>query len=274
MIVWRESAELLRRCMLAIAEQGADQVVVSRSSEAEFTDALRSEFPDVFWIAHHGASDLPELQWSALPEVRGDLAAFVEAASIPGPGWVAAQRQSHLAHPEILACGGPVSLPKGSSAWMRGWYWSDYAAYTPRRPSDLTRDLTDANVCYKVRELRTNEALLQEAAWGWRIRGASTLPSYYEASARIEYPCPYSLGGALRQRWSDGRAHGTVQPGGLAARVLSIVTAPLLPFVLTWRGWRAARTEDYLRALPWVFAFDVCWTGGELTGLLIGRRSR
>lgn len=274
MIVWRESAELLRRCLLALVGQGADELVVSRSIEAEYSDALRFEFPDVVWIAQRGARDLPELQWSALPEVGSDLAAFVEAASIPRPGWVAAHRQAHLAHPEILAGGGPVILPQGSNAWTRGWYWSDYAAYTSGRPSGRTRDLTDANVCYKVRELRANEALLQEAAWGWRIRASSTLPSYYEASAGIESPCPCALGGALRQRWSEGRAHGAVQRRGVAARVFSIVTAPLLPFVLTWRGWRAARTVDYLRALPWVFAFQLCWTGGELTGLLIGRQSR
>ena len=273
-IVWRESAALLRRCLLALAGQGADQVVVSRSSEAELSDALQAEFPDVVWIEQQGVSDLPALQWSALAALRGDLAAFVEAPSMPGLGWVAAHRQAHLAHPEILASGGPVGLPPGGNAWQRGWYWSDYAAYAPDRPSGLTRDLTDANVCYKVRELRANESLLQAAAWGWRIRVASTLPSFYEPSAWIEYSCPYPLGGALRQRWSAGRAHGEVQRAGVVARVVSIATAPLLPIMLSWRGWRAARSANYLLSLPWVLVLHLCWTCGELTGLVIGRQSR
>jgi hypothetical protein len=259
---------------LALVGQGAEQIVVARSSEAEFSDSLLSEFPDVLWIEHGGVPDLPELQWLALLEVRRDLAAFLEAPSVPAPGWVAVHRRVHLAHPEILACGGPVRPPQTANAWDLGWHWSDFAAYTPGRPSGLTRDLTDANVSYKADQLRTSESLLAEAAWGWRIRKASALPSYYESSAWIDYPCPYPPGTALRQRWSAGRAHGAVRPSGIAARAISVVSAPLLPFVLAWRGWRQARSANYLRVLPWVLIFHICWTCGELTGLLIGQRSR
>jgi hypothetical protein len=274
-IAWRESAELLRRCVLAIEGQGVDQLVVSRSTEAEFSDALLSEFPHVQWIEHSGACNLPELHWLALPEVRSDVAAFLEAPSIPGSGWAAAHRQARRAHPEILVCGGPVRIPKGADAWELGWYWSDYAAYAPGRASGQTRDLTDANVSYKSRELRANESLLTEAGWGWRIRNASTLMSYYDTSAWIDYPCPYPPKTALRQRWSAGCAHGAVQRPGIVGRVWAIVTFPLLPIVLAWRCWQGARCAgsglSYVRALPWVLVFHIWWTCGELAGLLSGR---
>lgn len=264
----------MRRCLRALAGQGADQVVVARSSEAEFSDSLAQEFREVQWISLAGAPDLPELQWLALPQVRSEVAAFLEAPSVPGPGWVAAHRQAHLAHPEVLACGGPVRPPRGAAAWALGWHWSDYAAYTPARGSGTTRDLTDANVSYKTRELRAHESLLAEAAWGWRIRQSGALPSYYESLAWIDYPCPHPLAGAMSQRCSAGRAYGTVRPRGSAARVLFILSAPLLPIVLAWRGWRQAHGANYLRAVPWVIAFNACWTYGELIGLLTGRRSR
>ncbi len=277
-IAWRESAELLRRCVLALEGQGVDQLVVSRSREAEFSDALLSEFPRVQWIEHGGAGELPELQWLALAAVRSDVTAFLEAPAIPGPGWAAAHRQAHQAHPEILACGGPVRIPKGAEAWKLGWHWSDYAAYAPGQPSGPTRDLTDANVSYKSLHLRANKSLLAEAVWGWRIRKASTLTSYYETSAWIDYPCPFPLGGALRQRWSAGRAHGAVRQLGIVALAWSIVTAPLRPIVLAWRGWQGARCSgcgpSYVRALPWVLVFHIRWTCGELAGLLSGRRAR
>ena len=278
MIVWRETAALLRRCLLALEGQGADQIVVSRSPEAQFSDSLLFEFPDVIWLKQLGAPDLAELQWLALTEARSAVAALLEAPSLPGRGWLAAHRDAHLAHPEVLACGGPVHLPQGANGWELGWYWSDYAAYTPGRPSGPTRDLTDANVSYKLRPLKANESLLAEGAWGWRIRRASKLMSYYESTAGIDYHCPYPLGVGLRQRWRAGRAHGTVRQPGIAGRVLSIVSAPLLPIVLAWRGWQAARSAGcgsrYALALPWVLVFHVSWTGGELTGLLTGRRSR
>ncbi len=228
------------------------------------------------WIAHSGTPDLPELQWLALPEVRSDVAAFLEGPSIPGPGWLAAHRQAHLAHPEVLACGGPVSIPNKADGWSRAWHWSDYAAYAPGRPSGLTRDLSDANVSYKMPWLRANESLLAEGVWGWRIRQASASMSYYETAAWIDYPCPYSPGIALRQRWSLGRAHATVRRLGLAGRISSIVTAPLLPAVRAWRGWRQARSAGngmrYALALPWILVFHIWWTCGELEGLLAPRR--
>ena len=266
----------MRRCLLALEGQGADQVVVSRSSEAEFSESLVASFPQAVWIEKGGAPDLPELQWLALPQVRCDVAAFLEAPSIPGPGWVAAHRQAHLTHPEMLVCGGPVRPAPGANAGALGWYWSDYAAYTPGRPSGPTRDLTDANVSYKARELRENESLLTEAAWGWRMREASAETSYYEASAWLDYPCPFPLMAALGERWSAGRAHGAIPRHGVPGRVISIATAPLLPVVLAWRGWRQAQGAQgglsYLRALPWILAFHICWTCGELTGILAARR--
>ena len=215
-----------------------------------------------------------QMQWLALPRVRSDVTAFLEAPSIPGPGWADAHREAHLAHPEILACGGSVRIPEDAAAWELGWYWSDYSAYAPARPSGETRDLTDANVSYKSRLLRANESLLAENAWGWRIRTKSALMSYYEATAWIDYPCPHTLKIALQRRWSEGRAHGAVR----ARDALSILTAPVAPIVLAWRGWRGARRAgrrlSYVRALPWVLAFHVWWACGDLTGLLAGRRSR
>ena len=273
-IVWRESAALLRRCLRALEGQRVDQFIVVRSKEAEFSDSLPSEFPNVEWIEHAGAGDLPQMQWLALPRVCSDVAAFLEAPSIPGPGWADAHRKAHIAHPEILACGGSVRIPEDAAAWQLGWYWSDYSAYAAGRPSGETRDLTDANVSYKSRLLRANESLLAENAWGWRIRTKSALMSYYEATAWIDYPCAHTLKIALQRRWSEGRAHGAVR----ARDALSILTAPVAPIVLAWRGWRGARRAgrrlSYVRALPWVLAFHVWWACGDLTGLLAGRRSR
>lgn len=278
MIVWREEAALLRRCLLALKGQGADQIVVSRSNAAEFSEALAAEFPEVAWVAQGVASGLPALQWSALPEVRSEVVAFLEAPSIPGTGWVSAHRQAHAAHPEILACGGPVRLPQGPGVGERGWYWSDYAAYTPGRLSGPTRDLTDANVSYKVHELREHPSLLAEAAWGWRIRKASARMSYYETSAWLDYPCPYTLAAALGDRWLAGRAHGSVRGLSVPGRMMFSLGAPLLPVVLAWRGWQEARRAGYgLRytlVLPWTLAFHSSWTFGELAGLLTGSRSR
>ena len=56
-IVWRESAELLRRCLRAIEGQRVDQFIVVRSKEAEFSDTLPSEFPYVEWIEYAGAGE-------------------------------------------------------------------------------------------------------------------------------------------------------------------------------------------------------------------------
>lgn len=276
--MWRHDLALLRRCLSALEGQGADQVVVTRCGEAEFSESLVAEFPRVVWVQSGGAADLPALQWLALPYIQSDVAAFLEAPSVPGPGWVFAHRQTHLTRPEALACGGPVRIPPGSGAAARGWYWSDYAAYTPGRPSGLTRDLTDANVSYKVRELREHQLLLTEGAWGWRIRKASAMTSYYEASAWLDYPCPYPLTAALRQRRAAGRAHGAARRPGAIGLVISVLTTPLLPIVLAWRGWQAARSAGcgfrYATVLPWTLAFHVSWTYGELTGLLTGSRPR
>lgn len=278
MIVWRQQAALLRRCLLALEGQGADQVVVVRSREAEFSESLASEFPAVVWAELAGAPDLPALQWSALPEVQSDVAAFLEAPSIPAPDWVAAHLQAHRTHPEALACGGPVRFPPGASAGGLGWYWSDYAAYTPGRPSGPTWDLTDANVSYKARELREQELLLAAAAWGWRIRKASAQPSYYEDSAWLDYPSPQSWTTALGERCSAGRAHAAVRRPRAVGLAISVVTAPLLPVILAWRGWQAARRAGYglgyALALPWTLAFHVSWSLGECIGLLAGPRSR
>jgi hypothetical protein len=166
-----------------------------------------------------------------------------------------------------------VRPPQSVPAWGLGWHWSDYAAYSPRRPSGPTRDLTDANVSYKTSELLTHASLLAEGVWGRHIRNAGSLPSYYESSAWIDYPCPHLPGVALQKRWLSGRVHGALRRPGLSGRVLFFISAPLLPMVLAWRGWQAARSVNYLRALPWVLAFHIWWTCGELAGCLSGQRS-
>jgi hypothetical protein len=267
-IAWRGSTEELRRCLCSLEGQSVDQIIVSRTAETEFMAGLAEALPQVEWLAPMDALDLPELFWGALGAVSSEIVGLLESPSVAGPCWVEELLAGHVANPEVLAVGGPVRPPKSKA----GWYWSEFAAYTPGRQAGVTRDLTDANVSYKRDALLAHREGLDHGHWGWRIRQGSTKKSCFVPHAWIEYTSPTPVAKALRRHVDGGRRHAVASG---RSRLAGLLTTPVLPLLLVWRGWRYARAAEfggtYLVAMPGTALFHFAWAWGEAKGYLTGK---
>lgn len=274
-IAWRGSTEELRRCLRSLDGQPIDQIIVSRSVEAEFIPGLAQALPQVEWLPPIDTTDLPVLFWGALSLVTGDVVGMLESPSVADPRWADEHRTAHATQPEVLAVGGPIRPPGDVSRPAAGWYWSEFAAYTPGRESEPSLDLTDANVSYKRSVLSRYKAQLVEGYWGWRLRRQCDESSYFAAVAGINYVAPTSLAAVLRQRHDNGRLHAIAKGRSVGGRAADLVKAQVLPLVRTWRGWRsAARTGwgwAYAAAVPWIFLAHCAWAVGECEGYMEGR---
>lgn len=274
-IAWRGSTDELRCCLRSLDGQPIDQIIVSRTVEAEFIPGLAEALPQVEWLSAIDTTDLPELFWGALGSVTGDIVGMLESPSVADPRWVDEHRAAHAAQPEVLAVGGPVRPPVDVPGSAVGWYWSEFAAYAPGRESEPSLNLTDANVSYKRAVLARYEAQLAAGYWGWRLRRQCDEGSYFAENAGITYAAPASLAAGLRQRRDNGRSHAMAKRRSGGGHVADLVKAQILPVVLTWRGWRSARRSGwggaYAAALPWTFLEHCAWAVGECEGYLEGR---
>ena len=165
--------------------------------------------------------------------------------------------------------------PATAPGFDSGWHWSEFAAYAPGRLAGVTRDLTDANVSYKREILIEYKDRLVGGFWGWQLRQAADRASYFTPDAWIEYPNPLPLGPALRQHCEGGRKHAAAKQRSAGGRLMGLLTTPLLPLVLTCRGWQLARGSDcgssYVAAVPWTLLFHSAWALGESHGYISTR---
>lgn len=274
-IAWRGSTEELRRCLRSLSGQPVDQIIVSRTPAAEFMPGLAEALPQVEWLPPVSVDDLPGLFWHALDSVDSEIVGLLESPAIAGPIWVEQHRDAHEAHPEGLAVGGPVRPPTSASGADAGWYWSEFAEFAPRHTAGPVRTLTDANVSYKRDALREHQGGLSDGQWGWHLRQGSNRMSHFCEGAWIEYPNPFRLGTALRERRHGARKHVAEQLREGGGRIAGLIAVPLLPLIMTWRGWQVARLSNYqtayVAAAPWTLLFHCAWAMGELQGYVTGR---
>jgi hypothetical protein len=151
-VATREGAGKLEPVLSALTPQlrasGADAVVVCGSGEAAPTGLDTS----VTWIATEGRN-LLALRQIAVEHARGEVLAFGEDHTVPGPGWVDAILRAHRQHPYAAIVVGCLVNATDATVAGRANFLAFAAPFAPPMKSLPGRPPPYSAVSIKQREL-------------------------------------------------------------------------------------------------------------------------
>lgn len=273
----------LGRCLRQIWTQADDdvQVIVSFGNYPELSAEVGREFPSAKVLSTPVATALHVLRGKALAKATGDIIAILDPYSILSPNWIATLRTTHQQHPN-LAIGGPVELDGAPSRNLRDWaiYINEYGMFLPPMAEQLLELLPGCNVAYKRVALfdgsRPRFAQLWKTFVNDQLRdnGDGLL---IEPDLVVALDKSIGLTGYLTTRFDHGRCYGAMSSEGMSlpSRVVRVLAAPVLPFVLfaRWarRYWSRGRYRSKLIAtLPLQLLMFSWWVAGETVGRVFG----
>ncbi|HEX9367546.1 MAG TPA: glycosyltransferase [Vicinamibacterales bacterium] len=273
------SRRILEACLTSLCRQPeARDIVVADCSPDDPSDDLHARFPNVRVVHLPGKVTVPVLRWGAVPATRGGVVAAIEARCVPSDTWCAELLGAHVRWPEAPAVGGPVDLKPDASPFDWGLYFAEFGAFAPPLATGASAQLSGANLSYKRAALIASQDLMDRGQWEaglherWRAEGRAPRLS----AARVVFHNGMTRGDAMRMRFHYGRSYAADRfADRWAAAWLYAAAGPVLPAVLTFRAAAQAARKGlgrrFLIALPWVVAFNVAWSAGEIAGYLFGR---
>jgi hypothetical protein len=270
----------LEKCLASLASQPAAEVLVIDCSDIDPTETLGPRFRGVTFHHFPDKLSIPEMRREGIRASTREIVALTESWMTPSSNWVAALSDVHRRSPEAAAVGGPVTFPcRGQNATLLAWadYFSEYGEHVPGPAGGaeitIAEKLTGANCSYKRRALEACRDLVDQAAWEHHVHDrlrqqGHTLVRTASAGVCYHRPCP--PGELLRLRFAHGRAHaaGRLRESAWIARMARGAAAPLVPWVLLWRQWRAARRspgmeKPFFAAAAWSWILNTAWALGE-----------
>ncbi len=276
------SPEALERCLESLtAELPADgQLIVADCSTADPRPGFSQHYPDIRFLRFEEKLSIPELRREGIKAARGEIVALTEGRTVPSAGWLNALLEAHARHPEAAGVGGPIDHA-GRSAFEWAVFFCEYGWHMPPAPEGAAELLSGANLSYKRWALEACWELIEEAAWEPFVhRRLEQLghPLRRAGQAVVCYHNSLTAAQFLRQRFHYGRwfAAARVEGRPILGRLLYAAFTPLLPAVLLFRLCRLvfARGRNrawFLRAFPWMAAFQMAWSLGECCGYLLGK---
>ncbi|MDQ3898203.1 MAG: glycosyltransferase [Actinomycetota bacterium] len=224
---------------------------------------------------------MPELWAKGLQHATGDLVGLLASTAVPDPDWVARTLELHR-HGEA-AVGGAIE--PGTGLRLVDWavYFCRYTPYLLPIDEGSLVELPGDNASYRTDILARYRHLWERGFWEPAVHHAMRADGHHlrMSGERVVRHGPGTRAGAFcRQRFNHGRAHGERRWAGRgrAEVVRTVVTAPLVPPLLTMRAARAVFARRRLRARfvvasPFVLWFYCWWAAGELSGRLRAARS-
>lgn len=272
------SAASFRDVLHALADQrGAPplEVIVPVDERVRATlDAGNVSLRGARIVAVPGRVSSWVLRAEGVRAARAPLVATLEDCALPGAGWAARIVAAHAG--SDAAVGGPVEkrLPDGAVGWAM--YFFDYGRYVPPLGSARVSYLSACNVSYKraalerVRETWRDAMHETDVHWALLGKGETML---LDEQVVVQLRREVTLRAARDEVRAHGELFGRGRRMSAPARVLRVLTAPILPFVLLARSatplLRApGLIGPWFRALPAAAVLAAAWAVGEVRGYL------
>ena len=161
-----EAVETLDDCLASLASQEeASQIVVTDCSERDPAPRLQPRHPSVTFRHFDEVKTTPELRWTALDELQGDVVGVLESRSVPSPDWCARMLAAHEAHPEVDVVAGPVGDNPESPPLETAMYFAEYWAYAPPATDGPSERFIEANFSIKRSALEARREFLATGEW-------------------------------------------------------------------------------------------------------------
>lgn len=260
-----------------LPERRSIEVVVSDCCGGEADRRIRAEYSDVTVVQAPPGCSIAQARDAARRHCSGDIIAVLHERYAVREDWARAVLSAHATPCDVAGgCVAP-SPDLSSAAWAM--YLSEYShVCPPMRPGPVPDDeagmLPGGNVSYNRRALAL--ANMGQALWELDFHQA-----LLRAGARfvrgagmdVEFAHPFTIREYIAERFEVSRDFAALRLRG-ASRLrvaVSAATRLALPAVLLARIVPLAARRynaQLLRALPWMVAFTVVQTYGEILGSL------
>ena len=278
-------AGYLARCLEALVAQREPppfDVVVAYDPDLADVPSLTGRYPRVRLAATDSARTPPDLAARAIQAATGDVVLLTEDHCEPCPDWV-----RHLVEnqaPDRGAVGGTIEPRPGTSLVDWAFCYADFFRFTPPAAPGPSRALTVCNVAYRRTDLDAIAPIWQRGFLETEVNDALARrvgPLWLFPAARVGTWRHVSLIGGARERYALGRLFAAARVAGAhrRRRLFWAAFAPGLPALLLARMTAKALTARpllgwFIRALPALTLFTLCWSWGEWLGYVTCRGPR
>ena len=232
-------------------------------------------------VSGPAGSLIPHLWRDGILAARGERVATTTAHCIPAPGWVEALITADL---ENAVLGGTIENDPSADAKARAIFLLRYWAFAPPAAKRDVRGLAADNAVYRRSDLLRYQDLLRLGFWEPSFHTQflkEGLRLILDPGLRVIHHNRYSAREFIGQRFAHGHEFGLTRARmqSFLNRLLLVVLAPGIPFILMTRIVRASRRKPELRkqlkgAWIWLAIFTVAWAAGEASGYLASLRHR
>lgn len=283
-VALKDADENLQDILDALSPQLATDVELLIVAAGDSASVAQRADPNVRILRAPDRALVPHLWRDGIRQSRGVAVALTTAHCVPCVGWVEQLRRSDLR--AYAGVGGVIDLGEEPTSVQAAIYLLRYSAFASPQPARELADIAADNAVYEREAILRHADLLEAGFWE---------PSFHRRFAhegrtlrlnpdlRVEYRGREAPGTFLRHRWSHGLEYGRSRAAPLPwpRRLGLLAASPLVPVVLLARILRRGREKSHLgrvtpRALPWLLAFILAWSGGEALGYIqaLGRGNR
>jgi len=280
-IVRFAGGEVIVRTLTALVTQVtqlAGETLVAYSADDQPTEAMRTRFPQVRWIAGERAATPARLRALAVRASTGEIVACTEDHCTPTDDWCARVLAAHLRASAVV--GGAIDKAPSSDGGAWAAYLLDYARYMSPLPAGPAAYASDCNVSYRRTELEAVEEQwrdeFHETTVHWALHARGTTVQLDPTIVVLQHR-DIVLADYLVERRAHGRTFALtrVAAASTAARVRFALTALLLPPVIMLRVRRVLAARGATASVPasaWgpLTRAALAWSVGEWQGYWSG----
>jgi glycosyltransferase involved in cell wall biosynthesis len=283
-IASQDAEATIAECLTSLERQvtdGATEIIVVDNSR-DRSARIAESFHNVQLVTVPGRALIPELWGLGAERARGKVVAFTTAHGIPDPNWVAETlRHQASTHAGV---GGAITNAEPSSTVQSAIYFCRYTGYMLPFAAHAVDQIPGDNASYKRRVLEDYAGLIKTGFWENVIndhlrRSGQTL--WLTPDIRVTHGSAFGGLAFCRQRLVHGRIFGEQRAAAAPPirLLLNLALSPVIPVVFLGKIARnvfanGRHTRAFLRSLPLLTVFALCWSAGEVIGYLRGMLHR
>lgn len=266
-------------CLVQQVDQRIELIVVDNSDDGS-TEIVRADFPQIQLMTRPKSALINELWSAGIRQSSGAIVALTTAHCVPAHDWIKQVLEGHLAEAEAAGVGGTIDGDPAGSLIDWAVCFCRYNHFLPPLSASEVDDIPADNASYKRAPLFRHEAQWRDGFWEPQLHRALAQEGQalrIAPAMLVRHRHSYNFSGFMMQRFLHGQKYGSWRASTLnpMKRMLMLVAAPLIPFVLLQRTARRVlgkgrHQQKFILAIPLVTAFFIAWACGEATGYAKG----
>lgn len=281
-VVASQDAEAtIGECLSSLEAQnqsGAVEIIVVDNSRDRSAQIVATRFPDIQLFKVSAPSLIPELWARGVEHAAGEVVAFTTAHCIPDSSWI----KEILRHRESTYAGVGGAIENLQPAPLLQWaiYFCRYSGYMLPFSVHPVAQIPGDNAAYKRWILKEYADLIKTGFWETVVNDQLRKEGHallLTPSIRVYHGRSFGMWQFCRQRLVLGRIFGIRRASvtSPARRLLYIVSSPLIPLIFLGKitrqvFGRGRHRQSFVRSLPLLIVFVLCWSVGEFLGNLQG----